>query len=189
MITMAGPLSRFDPFAELSALQKQLFSEGIFGQGRRQMPTTDIYTEDDSKLTVEAHLPGFSDSDVEIDIDSGALIIRAEKHEREEDSGKTYLVRESNTNYYRRIELPEQADEDAVEASFTDGVLRVTVPYKAIEPPRKIQITKGASAQTGGSPQTGGSTQTGGSPQTGGSTQTGGGSTQTGGSTEIGSPQ
>ena len=140
---MAGALSRFDPFAELSALQKQLFSEGLFGQGRRSLPTTDIYTEDDSKLTVEAHLPGFSDSDIDIDVDAGALVIRAEKHEREEDKGKKYLVRESSASYYRRIALPEQADEDAVQASFDDGMLRVTVPYKAIEPPRKIQITKG----------------------------------------------
>ena len=138
---MAGSLSRFDPWAELSALQKQLFSEGIFGQGRR--PTTDIYTEDDSKLTVEAHLPGFADADIDIDVESGALVNRAEKHEKEEDKGKKYVVRESSSSYYRRIALPEQADEEAVQASFDDGVLRVTVPYKAVEAPRKVPITKG----------------------------------------------
>jgi HSP20 family protein len=144
MIVMAGSFSRFDPWAELSALQKQLFSEGIFGQGRR--PTTDIYTEDDSRLTVEAHLPGFADADIDIDVESGALVIRAEKHEKEEDKGKKYVVRESSSSYYRRIALPEQADEEAVQASFDDGVLRVTVPYKAVEAPRKIPITKGGSS-------------------------------------------
>lgn len=143
---MAGSLSRFDPWAELSALQKQFFSEGIFGQGRR--PTTDIYTEDDSKLTVEAHLPGFSDADIDIDVESGALVIRAERHEKEEDKGKKYVVRESSSTYYRRIVLPEQADEDAVQASFDDGVLRVTVPYKAVEAPRKIQIAKGGESKS-----------------------------------------
>lgn len=143
---MAGSFSRFDPWAELSALQKQLFSEGLFGQGRRSIPTTDIYTEDDSKLTVEAHLPGFADADIDIDVESGALVIRAEKHEKEEDKGKKYVVRESSSSYYRRIALPEQADEEAVQASFDDGVLRVTVPYKAVEAPRKIPITKGGSS-------------------------------------------
>jgi HSP20 family protein len=141
MILMAGSFSRFDPWAELSALQKQLFSEGLFGQGRR--PTTDIYTMDDAKLTVEAHLPGFADADIDIDVESGALVIRAEKHEKEEDKGKKYVVRESSSSYYRRVVLPEQADEEAVQASFDDGVLRVTVPYKAVEAPRKIPITKG----------------------------------------------
>ena len=138
---MAGSLSRFDPWAELSALQKQFFSEGLFGQGRR--PTTDVYTENDSKLTVEAHLPGFAYADIDVDVESGALVIRAEKHEKEEDKGKKYVVRESSSSYYRRIVLPEQADEDAVQASFDKGVLRVTVPYKAVEAPRKIAITKG----------------------------------------------
>jgi len=141
---MAGSQARFDPFAELSALQKQLFSDGLFGLlGRRPMPTTDIYTEDDSKFTIEAHLPGFSEADIDIDVEAGALVIRAEKHEREEDKGKKYVVRESSSSYYRRVGLPEQADEDGVQASFDNGVLRVTVPYKAVPSPRKIEITKG----------------------------------------------
>ena len=141
---MAGSQARFDPFAELSALQKQLFSDGLFGLlGRRPMPTTDIYTEDDSKFTVEAHLPGFAEADIDIDVEAGALVIRAEKHEKEEDKDKKYVVRESSASYYRRIALPEQADDDAVKASFDNGVLRVTVPYKVVPSPRKIEITTG----------------------------------------------
>ena len=138
---MARNLARFDPFAELSALQKQLFSESWLTPTRRSMPTTDIYTEDDSKLTVEAHLPGFSEGDIDVDVDQGALVIQAERHEKEEDKGKKYVVRESSTSYYRRIALPEQADEDAVQAKFSGGVLRVTVPYKAVPSPRKVAIS------------------------------------------------
>lgn len=143
---MAGSLSRFDPFAELSALQKQLFSDGLFGQARRQMPITDIYTQDDSKLTVEAHLPGFSQDDIEINVDEGALVVRAERHEKEEDKGKKYVVRESSSSYYRRIQLPEQADQDAVAASFEEGVLHVTVPFKELPSPRKVEIKRGGDA-------------------------------------------
>lgn len=164
---MAGSLSRFDPFAELSALQKQLFSEGLFGT-RRQMPTTDIFTEDDSKLTVEAHLPGFAEDAIDIDVDQGALVIRAEKHEKEEDRSKKYVVRESSSSYYRRIQLPEQADEDAVTASFESGVLRVTVPFKELPSPRKVTINRGGGAASGG-----GTTQGAG----GAATESGGGAT------------
>jgi len=138
---MARNLVRFDPFAELNALQKQLFSENWLSSGRRSMPTTDIYTEDDAKLTVEAHLPGFQESDIDVDVDQGALVIQAERHEKEEDKGKKYVVRESSSSYYRRIALPDQADEDAVKATFSGGVLRVTVPYKAVPSPRKVQIS------------------------------------------------
>ena len=140
---MARNLVRFDPFAELSALQKQLFSDDWLRSSRRSMPTTDIYTEDDSKLTVEAHLPGFAESDIDVDVDQGALVIQAERHEKEEDKGKKYVVRESSSTYYRRIALPDQADEGAVQATFSGGVLRVTVPYKAVTTPRKIEIATG----------------------------------------------
>lgn len=141
---MASNLVRFDPFAELTTLQKQLFSDSIFStRGGMSLPTTDVYTEDDKQLVVEAHLPNFSESDVSVDIDQGALTIQAEKHEKEEDKNKKYVVRESSTSFYRRILLPEHADEEQVKASFTDGVLKVVVPFKELPSPKKIAITSG----------------------------------------------
>lgn len=145
---MATSLARFDPFSDLSALRDRLFAEMSSGTGRHAAPTTDIYTEDDSNLTVEAHLPGFTEADVDIDIDGGALVIRAQRQEREtdEDTKKKYVVRESSSSYYRRIILPEQADEGAARATFDHGVLRITVPFKELPSPRKVEITPGSSA-------------------------------------------
>lgn len=144
---MARNLVRFDPFADLTALKDQLLTEGLFSPSRKTMPITDVYTEDDSKLTVEANLPGFHESDISVDVDRGALVIQAEKHEKEEDKGKRYVVRESSASYYRRIALPEQADEDHVSATFTGGVLKVTVPFKAVPAARKITITPAKDAK------------------------------------------
>ncbi|GAA1757687.1 Hsp20/alpha crystallin family protein [Agromyces humatus] len=143
---MATSLARFDPFSDLVGLRDRLFSEMSSSTGRHAAPTTDIYTEDDSKLTVEAHLPGFAEKDVDVDIDGGALVIRAQREERETegDKKKKYVVRESSSSYYRRIILPEQADEGSVTATFDQGVLRVTVPYKSVPSPRKVEITPGS---------------------------------------------
>lgn len=142
---MARNLVRFDPFAELNDLQRRFFEEGFGaltpGQGRR--PTTDVYTEDDNKLTVEAHLPLFDEKDISVDVDQGALVIQAERHDRTEDEKKKYVVRESSSSYYRRIALPEQADDSKIEANFTHGVLKVTVPFKELPSPKKIAITRG----------------------------------------------
>ena len=154
---MARNVIRFDPFAELDALQRQLFSGSWLNQTRRSAPTTDIYTEDDQKLTVEAHLPGFSEGDIDVDVDQGALVIQAEKREKQEDTDKKkYVVRESSTSYYRRIELPELADEEAVSAHFENGVLRVTVPYRALPSPRKVSITSAGGEPAGGATAGGG---------------------------------
>lgn len=152
---MARNLVRFDPFAELTALQKQLFPDGIFGSQRGPaFPTTDVYTEDDKQLTVEAHLPNFSDDDISVNVDQGALVIQAERHAKEEDKKKNYVLRESSTSFYRRVALPEQADESQIEASFSDGVLKVVIPFKALPSPTKIAIKTGgttSSAPAGGS--------------------------------------
>ncbi|QEE61032.1 Hsp20/alpha crystallin family protein [Salinibacterium sp. dk2585] len=141
---MARNLVRFDPLAEFTSLQKQLFSDGLFGHSRTAaLPTTDVYTENDKQLTVEVHLPHFSDEDVSVNVDQGALVIQAEKTEKETDKKKKYVVRESATSFYRRIMLPEQADEENVKASFHHGVLKVNVPFKELPSPRKIALTKG----------------------------------------------
>lgn len=135
-------LVRFDPFEEMRSLQRQFFGDDIFSSPFKglSMPTTDVYTEDDNQLTVEAHLPNFSDRDVDIHVDKGALVIRAEKREKEEDKKKKYVVRESSSSFYRRVALPDQADEDRIAADMKDGLLKVTVPFKKLPEPKKITI-------------------------------------------------
>jgi HSP20 family protein len=138
---MANNIVRFDPFAEIQALQKQFFGDDAFTPFKGlQMPTTDIYTENDKQMTVEAHLPHFADKDVNISVDNDVLEIQAEKHEEEKDKSKKYVVRESSSSFYRRIRLPEQADKEKIEAHMEDGVLKVTVPFKELPAPKKIAI-------------------------------------------------
>lgn len=133
-------LMRYDPFEEMRALQRQFFGNDWMAPQRQHMATTDVYTEDDKQLTVEAHLPHFSEDDVDVSVDRGYLTIRAEKHEKEEDKKKKYVIRESSSSFYRRVQLPEQADADKVEAHMEDGVLKVVVPFKKLPAPKKIAI-------------------------------------------------
>jgi len=143
---MANNIVRFDPFAEMQALQKQFFSDDWFTPFKGlQMPTTDIYTEGGKQMTIEAHLPHFADKDVNISMENDVLEIQAEKHEEEKDKDKKYVVRESSSSFYRRIRLPEQADKDKIEAHMEDGVLKVIVPFKDLPAPKKIAIKSKAS--------------------------------------------
>lgn len=142
---MSG-LVRFDPFEEMRALQKQLLGDDWITSSPMKvmaLPTTDVYTEDDKQMVVEAHLPNFSEDDVDVSVDKGSLIISAEKHEKEEDTKKRkYMVRESSSSFYRRMVLPEHADEAHVEAHMDQGVLKVIVPFKELPAPKKIAIKK-----------------------------------------------
>ena len=116
-------LTRWDPFAELSSLQKHFFGDDLMSSFKGvNIPTTDVY-EKDGKLMVEAH-----------------LIISAERHEKEEDKDKNYVVRESSSSFYRRIALPKRANPDKIEAHLEEGVLKVGVPLTALPEPKKIEV-------------------------------------------------
>lgn len=137
-------LVKFDPFAELNALQRQFFGDDWFTPLKGvNVPTTDVYTSDNNELVVEAHLPNFEQDDVNIQVDDGALVIQAERHEREEDKKKRYVVRESSSSFYRRIQLPDRADASKVKAHLDDGILKVTVPLTPLPEPKKIAIESG----------------------------------------------
>jgi HSP20 family protein len=132
---------RYDPFAELDALQKQFFGGDTFTPiSGLSLPTTDVYTNNDKELVVEAHLPHFEDKDVHVEIEKNVLVVRAERHEKQEDKDKKYVVRESSSSFYRRIHLPERANTDKIEADLENGVLKVTVPFKELPQPKKIAI-------------------------------------------------
>ena len=134
-------LVRFDPFSEIDALQRQLLGDDwIMPIKGLNFPTTDVYTNDDNELVVEAHLPKFDNDDINISVDDGALIIQAEKHEKEEDKKRKYVVRESNSSFYRRIQLPDRADSDKIMAHLDDGILKVNIPLVSLPEPKKIAI-------------------------------------------------
>lgn len=134
-------LVRFDPFSELNALQRQLFGEDWMPSIKTaNLPTTDVYTKDDSELIIEAHLPNFDREDVDIHVEEGSLIIQAEKHEKEEDKNRKYVVRESSSSFYRRMTLPDRANTENINAHLDDGVLKVVIPLEALPQPKKIVI-------------------------------------------------
>jgi HSP20 family protein len=133
-------LVKWDPFSELTALQKQFFGDDWMSPIKGvNIPTTDVYTKDNA-LVVEAHLPNFEQSDINIQVEDNALIVSAERHEKEEDKSKKYVVRESSSSFYRRIALPKRADADKIEAHLDEGVLKVQIPLTPLPEPKKIAI-------------------------------------------------
>lgn len=133
-------LVRWDPFAELTALQKRFFNdESVSPFSGVNIPTTDVFTKDNN-LIVEAHLPNFEQKDVDIEVESGALVITANKHEKTEDKNKQYVIRESSSSFYRRIALPKRANTEKIEAHLDDGILRVSIPLAPVVKPKKIAI-------------------------------------------------
>ncbi|USN97079.1 MAG: Hsp20/alpha crystallin family protein [Candidatus Nomurabacteria bacterium] len=133
-------IQKYDPFADMEALQRQFFSnDWLSPLSGVNLPTTDVYT-DGNDLIVEAHLPHFEQDDVTVQVDNGALVVSAQRHEKEEHKGRKYVVHESSSTFYRRIQLPQRADADKIDAQLENGVLKVKVPLTPLPEPKKISV-------------------------------------------------
>jgi HSP20 family protein len=85
--------------------------------------------ENENEVRVTAELPGMDEKDIELSIHNGVLSMRGEKKaEYEENKEGYYRSERSYGTFHRSISLPEGVDPDKVEATFSKGVLNVTVP-------------------------------------------------------------
>ncbi len=137
-----------DPFDGLSGLHKQL--DDMFNSlwSAPSLPrmaaasTMDIYNDDDKHMVVEIHAPGFKKEDIEVQINEGSLEIKGEKSDTSEskDKQRTYMLKESSSSFYRRIMLPRNVDSAKIAAHFTDGTLKLSIPFKELPQPTRVQI-------------------------------------------------
>lgn len=106
-------------------LEKSISS---YTSGFGNKPPIDML-EDDLNIIVKVDLPGFLKENIKIDISDDALEINALFLEEILHEGAYYVKRERNNREIRRvIELPASIKIDSANATFTDGVLQVTLP-------------------------------------------------------------
>lgn len=137
-------LVRYNPFNELQKMEHDInkFWQNDFSFPSVSLDQTavDMY-EEDGKLIAEMNLPQFKKEEVTVSSDNGMLEITARHQDKQEKSTKRrYLLKESSSEYYRRIALPEGADGEKAEANYKDGVLKVTMPMEMPKQPKAIDI-------------------------------------------------
>jgi HSP20 family protein len=114
------------------------------GNGAGLMPSMDV-TETDKEIEVTAELPGLEEKDVQINVADNLLTIRGEKRAEKEEKDKNYrLVERSYGAFERTLDLPDGVNADAIKASISKGVLKVTVPKPAPAQSKKIEVKSAA---------------------------------------------
>lgn len=88
--------------------------------------------------------PGFKKEDIKIDVEDDCLTISAERKvdEDKKDEKNNFVKRERYYGSYSRSFDVSGINIDGIEASYTDGVLTLTMPKKASEVPasRRLEI-------------------------------------------------
>ncbi len=148
-------LTRWDPFSEMLSLRdamNQLFEESFVApsftrRGQGFVPALDLSETDDAFL-VEATVPGLKPEDLEVTVENNVLTIKGEMRQETEDRKRNYhRVERRYGQFQRTIALPSTVKADQIQASLSNGILRLEIPKAEEVKPRRIAVNVGESKQ------------------------------------------
>lgn len=98
--------------------------------------------EDDGAYVVQAEIPGVKKDDINVTINGNQVAITAEvKREREDKQGEKILRSERYYGkLYRAFSLAQDVDEASAQAKYTEGMLELRLPKKAVVSAKKLAI-------------------------------------------------
>lgn len=130
-------------FGNLRRMMERIFDDSFFrspAMSEDRSLALDVL-EKDGNVVVKASLPGFKKDEIDVQVHEGALYIKAEHNEEEEEKGAKFYRRERRYGAVaRRIALPGTVSEAEVNAELKDGVLTVTLPAPAKPQAKQIEI-------------------------------------------------
>lgn len=97
--------------------------------------------ETEAAYLVKATVPGINPDDVEITLEDDVLSLKGEIQQDEEVEEAKYHVRERRYGAFsRRIRFPMAVNGDAVEATYSNGVLSLNIPKAEAVKPKRIVV-------------------------------------------------
>lgn len=138
----------------LRSAMDRLFNESYIpnqnaGEGRGTMPL-DVYATE-NEVVVLAAVPGLNPDDIRVTVEKNTLTLSgtipnvAEANDTKNASW--YLHELPYGTFERSLTLPLELDANRAEATFENGMLRLTLPKAETEKPKQIKVKVGGSRQ------------------------------------------
>ena len=107
------------------------FDSGSSSLGRMlTVPAVNIL-ESKEDYSLSFAIPGMRKEDFDISVDGNMLTISSQKEETKEDRDSRYTRKEySYSSFSRSFNLPDEVIKDNIQASYHDGVLKLSLPKK-----------------------------------------------------------
>jgi len=137
--TIQNALSDFERYME------SFFGDSPAPAGKTigHTPAVDI-RETDKAFILEMELPGYDEKTIDVHVDGSNLTITSKQEvmdEKKGDENGVYLIKERHLNSFSRsFKLPQNANPEAVNAAFKNGVLSLEIAKRAEAQKRMIQI-------------------------------------------------
>ena len=124
---------------ELSRLMTRAADGGR--QTQAWVPPLDVFESEDA-VTYSFDLPGVAHEDIAIEAEDGRLTVSASREQSGEiDAERFHRLERRYGTYSRTVGLPQGVSEDAINASYENGVLSITVPKPEQPKPKRISIS------------------------------------------------
>ena len=139
-------IMRYEPWSLLNRLQKEFENsyEETSSEGSTSTaewaPAVDI-KEEDNQFVLLADIPGVDPEKIDVHMEAGVLTVKGQKESElksEKDGFKR--VERSFGSFYRRFNLPDSADGEAISANCKHGVLEIVIPKREAVKPKKINV-------------------------------------------------
>jgi len=127
-------------FSDFFRPWNEWFDEGSSKGRTLNVPAVNI-TDNKDDFKVSLAVPGMKKDDFNIDVEGNMLTISCEKEDKKEEKDARYTRKEYNySSFSRSFTLPDEVNREKIDASYDDGVLKLTLPKK--EEAKKITANK-----------------------------------------------
>lgn len=120
------------PFSRISFLP---------GRASRAYPLLNI-SEDDENIYVDALAPGVETANLNVSVTGDQLVISGEKRTLPKEIKLECVHRSERSagQFARSFSLPAPVQSEKVEANYTNGVLKITLPKSEAARPKQIEV-------------------------------------------------
>jgi HSP20 family protein len=151
-IQTATPSHALSPFEDMERWFEEAFPRGwrhrwgwplggrLAPMMERIAPRVNVIDRDE-EILVRAEVPGVKKEDLDISVTENAVTIKGStKREEVEEKGDFYRREIETGAFARTVGLPGSVDPDKAKATFSDGVLELTIPKISKARRKRIKV-------------------------------------------------
>ncbi|MGI8483604.1 MAG: Hsp20/alpha crystallin family protein [Thermomicrobiales bacterium] len=135
----------FEPFFNASRIPApaDISRQAGMLNGARSLLPIDVFATGDDVIVL-ASVPGMNPDEIAISVEENVVTLSgkiANASESADVQGSTWCLHElPRGDFKRSLQLPFEVDADRAEATFENGLLRLTLPKKESAKPRQIHV-------------------------------------------------
>lgn len=123
-----------------SDIMDEFFTDAVANRRNSFAPSIDI-SENDKQYLIDVEIPGVNKDEIDLNIENNVLTISGErKFEKKEDNKQYHRVESHYGTFSRSFTLPENVNNESIQASYNNGILLITVDKSEQKMKKQIKI-------------------------------------------------